>query len=58
MKANSQKYQSVNARSLWVVALMAISLLLFPLGITAQPQKSRVGTNNARTARQQQQQQQ
>ena len=58
MKANSQKYQSVNARSLWAVALMAISLLLFPLGITAQPQKSRVGTNNARTARQQQQQQQ
>ena len=58
MKANSQKYQSVNARSLWAVALMTISFLLLPLSISAQPQKSRVGTNNARTARQQQQQQQ
>lgn len=51
------KYQSVNARSLWTVAFMAFSLLLFPLSLAAQPQKSRVGTNNARTARQQQQQQ-
>lgn len=51
------KYQSVNARSLWAVAFMAFSLLLFPLSLAAQPQKSRVGTNNARTARQQQQQQ-
>lgn len=51
------KYQSVNARSLWAVAVMAFSLLLFPLSLAAQPQKSRVGTNNARTARQQQQQQ-
>ena len=47
----------MNARSLWTVAFMAFSLLLFPLSLAAQPQKSRVGTNNARTARQQQQQQ-
>ena len=57
MKVNGMKYQSVNARSLWAVAFMAFSLLLFPLSLAAQPQKSRVGTNNARTARQQQQQQ-
>lgn len=57
MKVNGMKYQSVNARSLWTVAFMAFSLLLFPLSLAAQPQKSRVGTNNARTARQQQQQQ-
>ena len=57
MKVNGMKYQSMNARSFWAVAFMAFSLLLFPLSLAAQPQKSRVGTNNARTARQQQQQQ-